>query len=317
MAWNLAIGAVVAALRVGPTAARVIRIGSKVFKKLDSDDPSHVLVPYIDVARLNASTAHCAKEFRALGNSQDKSVVAHMRREAGNVAGALASITPPIQGGSALSNKAIESDIKSIFSPLETIPFGELVMANQYSVLNSYNINFRSGAINNAIANKNWELVYEAFSRNNWRPYPEDVVAVPAPTRTLHKSAIYNGKPSRKFHVTGNKKIAQAKIDSYVQEVKSSIGKMAGGWVKCYVALGGKDYNLPLALSSRGSGKYSVAGSSKNPSVMIENKLGNFNNYLSKRKDVVFAKVNKHHRKLLTHIAGDINKEIIKRKMKR
>lgn len=311
----LAIGAI-NMLRGAATVGRIIRIGNKVFRQLDGKDPSNDFRAQIDEVKTRNSFLRVEREMKKLGPAPDKNSARHMSRAAGSLAGALAKMSPPFEKGVSASEAKIEREVNQIFKPLESIPFGELVMAKNFSAALSYNFEFSNKTLAEAANARNWQLVFEAFERRGWSPTPRTITVVSRPNRALHHQAKpRNSKTVRTtFFVSGPKEKAQASIDEYARRVKAEIGKMAGGWAKCYISLGGTGHAIPASAGTKGSGVTRVV-TGKNAKVMISNKYGNYNGYLSKRSNKVAFLVNKYGKEALTSITKELKSEIKKRGM--
>lgn len=303
-------------LRGASTVARIIRIGNRVYKVLGSGDSENHLVPYLDTDKLNRSIKYINGEYKKLGANAPKNILVHMRREYGNLAGDLATITPPFSKGIGASEAAIQRDVNKIFKPLETIPFGEIVTANNYSAAMAYNFRFTNINLMNAVEANNWSLVSDAFGRRGWLPTSEVIDVVSKPTSSLHHAAMgKDGLVRKQFYVTGPKASAKAKIDEYAEEVKRSIGKMAGGWIKCYIGLGGTGKSLPTKYAAMGEGTYKITKGSTTTSVAISNRYGNYNGFMKKKSGIINMMYIKRHNAVLTSIKNDFIKEIKNRRM--
>jgi hypothetical protein len=305
-------------IRGGVGATRVLRIGGRIFRKLNDgkDHPDILLVPYIDEVRTNASFARAAKKYKLLEQGSKKNILNHMKREAGSIAGAFANLTPPLSNGLAKAKKNIDYDVTRIFRPLEEVPFGELVMARNTSAVMAYNFAFTSKTLTNAAETNNWAIVRDAFERNNWAAKPMMVSVVTKPSKNLHKQARgASGTVKKVFHVAGTRVQAEKEIKRYADDVKKAIGKMAGGWVKCYISLRGTGYMVPMAYASMGHGTVQVQGG-ENPKVRIHNRYGNFNGHMKRNSSRYAFYVDKHAKRALNLIANDIKKEIQKLGMK-
>ena len=291
----------------------VIRIGNKVFRKLDNNDSDNVLIPQVDVAATRRSMLGVQRNLNQISETPNKMALEHLRREAAQIAGKFAQNTPPLNTSLSNAEAKVEADINKIFKPLQDIPFGELVMARNFSAALAYNFNFESASLREAMNDQNWSLVFGAFERSGWAAKPMAVSIVSKPSKSLHRQGRgANGVVKKTFHISGPKDDAKRQIDEYVAQAKKAIGKMAGGWVRCYVGLKGNGMSFPSNYSMTGDGSFKIVRG-REPAVMIKNKYANFNGYMSKSSSK-FNKIIEHgQRKVLTNVTKDLMKEFKKR----
>ena len=226
-------------------------------------------------------------EFEKFANEQ---ILKIMKTEMANVAARSARATPPLNGGGVSEGqKNIEQDINYIFRPLESIPFGSLVLARHWTGVAAYNFKFKSKALQKAYDTQNWERVYKAFANKGmgrFTAFDEDYLLITdKPSKERHRAGLDNrGRLNGiRWHVSGTKDAAQAKIDTYVQFMQQGIGKMAGGWIKCFITLKGMGWNLPLDWATKGKGKVTENVSGKDKEVVIENYFGNYGGFADQR----------------------------------
>lgn len=222
------------------------------------------------------------KEFQRL---QNEDLIKILRQEAGWAAAKFAEATPPLNGkGITEAKRDIDVDVNYIFKPLESIPFGDLVMAKQWPAVTAYNFNFKNPSLAKAYADGKYEYLFNAFSRSGKNEARQgDVIVVNAPNHVLHKSARtktgqLNGK---QFFVKGKMSDARAKIAAYADKAKELVGLMAAGWVKCYKQLKGTGYTFPSGLEGKGKGGTKTQWWGKDKFVEIRNDLGNFGGYIN------------------------------------
>jgi hypothetical protein len=213
-----------------------------------------------------------------------------MRTEMANVAARSALATPPLNGkGVSEGEKNVEEDISFIFKPLENIPFGSLVLARHWTGVAAYNFKFKSKRLQKAYDTQNWEVIYKAFGNKGmgkFNAYDEDFLLVTGqPSKERHRGALdRNGRLNGiRWHVSGPKDQAQAKIDTYIKFMQQGIGKMAGGWIKCFKALKGQGWNLPLDWATKGKGKVTENANGIEHEIVMENNFGNYGGFADQR----------------------------------
>lgn len=251
-----------------------------------SSPPTYIL----DEPLLKKTLKQSMDTLEKFRKQMDRDLVLIMRNEAGIVSAKAALETPPLKNGRLEAEKNIKDDINAIFSPLETIPFGELVLAKQWPAVTAYNFEFKSKRLQKAYDDGNWEVIHKAFARGgmgDWMPYDgKDINIIGSPNTKYHKMGRdkYGRLNGRKFHVVGPLGAAQSKIDDYTAIAVDAIGSMAGGWVRCYVQLGGTGYDLPTGYAKKGKGYSHTKWWGPEKVVTIRNDLGNFGGYIDQRK---------------------------------
>lgn len=267
-----------------------------------------------------AESIQTLDEFRKV---MERDLVKIMRDECGGLSAKLALSTPPLNGRSTQNaEKSIEEQMNYIFQPLESIPFGELVLAKQWPAVAAYNFSFKSKRLQKAYDNQNWDVIYKAFAKGgmgDWTAYKDGTVeAVPIPNALLHRAArdkdgMLNG---RRFHIMGAKDVARARIDAQVAAAKNAIGKMAGGWVACYVKLQGSGYNLPMDYASKGKGYVRTKWWGEEKEVEITNEFGNFAGYLDERRAMFQFILDDSTRKIQVRFVNNCEKTLSTLNMK-
>jgi hypothetical protein len=245
----------------------------------------------LDDALLRKTIYESIQTLEQFRKDMERELVKIMRMEAATLSAKLALSTPPLNGrGIADANENIEEQINYIFKPLESIPFGELVLAKQWGAVASYNFKFKSKRLQTAYDTQNWDVVHKAFAKGGMGKFSaysgDPITPVPIPNNLLHRTArdsdgMLNG---RRFHITGAKDIAQSRIDAQVAAAKKAIGTMAGGWVSCYMKLQGTGYSLPADYAKKGKGYVVTKWSGEQKEITITNEFGNFAGYLDQRR---------------------------------
>jgi hypothetical protein len=244
----------------------------------------------VDWQELQRSVDLSIRTMNEFLKQRDYDLVKIMRNEASIVAAKAALATPPLNGGGnkeAVDN--IEKDVHYIFQPLENIPFAELVLARQWPAVTAYDFQFKSKRLQKAYEEGNWEVVHKAFAKGgmgDWSAYDgPDIKVVSNPNTNLHKMGRgKDGKLNgRQFHISGAKASAMDKIKNYAAEAAKAIGKMAGGWVACYIKLDGRGFNIPLDYASKGKGTVKTKWWGVDKFVEMKNEVGNFGGFINQR----------------------------------
>lgn len=277
----------------------------------------------LDEELLNKTIQQSLNTLEKFDKQRERDLVLILRNESGNIAAQAALATPPLNGTSKKdAEENIKSDINLIFRPLEDIPFAELVLAKQWPAVTAYNFEFKSDGLRKAYEDGNWEKIYDAFYKNGqstWSAYSgPDINLVKTPSSKFHKMGRdKDGRLNkRRFHVTGTRDDAQAKIDEYVHFAASAIGQMAGGWVSCYVKLEGTGYSLPLDYATKGKGYVKTKWWGEDKEVEIRNNLGNFGGFIDQRRAKFNAIVDSAALRVQKRHVQNTNKLISMLKMK-
>lgn len=239
----------------------------------------------IDQAVLKRSCDDTNKTLDKINERNMQDAIPVMREAAGDVAYEMAMITMPIpQGGKEFAESRLEAQVRAIFRPIEAVPFGSLVLSENWDAAAAYGFEFESERLQKAYDERDWATVKGAFAATGNTQPMYGVQVVDMPTSNLHHAGrLPNGSwdGNTKYYVSNG---GQSKIDSYYSRAKQAIGTMVGGWIYIARMLSKKGANLPSEYASRGSGEYRIIKDISNVGFTIVNHHGNFNNYLEDQK---------------------------------
>lgn len=213
--------------------------------------------------------------------------------------------TPP---KSVASGEArVSSEVSKLFKPIQRIPFGHLVMNKDWESVHSYGWMPSFQSVKDEMDTGDYERIYARFQRRGWvaKPYP----IFDKPEKAYHMSQRdprtgLIGKSPKTAYVRN-----PSSIDEYKKQVATAVGKMGSGWWDCIKQLGkpadGSFTPHNGFTKSRGIGKVKQTLSGNNPSIIVENPLGNFANLLGNKIPAILTR-----REIL--LKQDIEKEVEK-----
>lgn len=245
----------------------------------------------IDERRLWNSVSKVSAYLDGQTYDQKKTLFAIMRTEWGNLAGDLLMITPPFDRGGRVSDgiKGVAATVKSAFKPLHSVPFGDLVRAQNWRAVAAYEYKFKSKRLQVALEKRNWNVIKNLKMGIAGNVAAAAKVEPIAKIQQKHHRAVRDARNGMwngmVFHVAGRG--AKTDINQFAKLAAKNVGLMGSGWVYCHDALGGKR-KLP-SIKDRGTGKVIVkpfGRKSGDARVGIINKLGNWNGWLGQKKSI-------------------------------
>lgn len=179
----------------------------------------------------------------------------------------------------------LTKEINRAFTTWDNTKVGDLIMARNEAVLWSMNnpIDWRNPRLKKAWEKRDINYLYDTFKIAGWTENPTAGNFVDQPTEELHDRMRDPKTGGIRAEILKNPSLRisvrdREAIEAYIMQKKTSIGKMAGGWVKALRALG-NNYPSPFDPNV-GSGSASV--SENGLTLKASNSYGDFNYMISK-----------------------------------